>query len=89
MLGLRLDAETEAGLARAARRERRSKSEIARDALRAYLRRTDQDAELIAAVKRISALTGEEDLRWLDENQADLESLLNEEEAAFRTGRAA
>ena len=89
MLGLRLDAETEAGLSRIARREGRTKSDIARDALRQYLSRVEDDAALIAQVKAIAALTTEDDLLRLDESQADLEELMDEEEAVLRVGKAA
>ena len=82
MLGLRLDGETEARLARVARRQGRSKSDIARDALRLHLARLDDDSELVAEMRRIASLVIGEDLSFLDENQADLEELLAEEEAA-------
>lgn len=89
MLGLRLDAGTEARLARVAQREGRTKSDGVRDAIRAHLTRIDGDAELVEEVKRVAALTSEEDLAYLDELQDDLEDLLAEEEAALSVRRAA
>lgn len=41
MLGIRLDRETEEGLDSIARRTRRPKSQIAREAIRAYVARHD------------------------------------------------
>jgi RHH-type transcriptional regulator, rel operon repressor / antitoxin RelB len=52
MLGVRLDAETERGLEQLSRRSRRSKSDIAREAIRRFVMR--QDAQLIAEAKRQS-----------------------------------
>ena len=65
MLGLRLDGDTEAKLARLARREGRTKSDLVRDALKAYLRQADDDAALIAEVRihSVSALLSMEELK--------------------------
>ncbi len=52
MLGVRLDIETERQLASLAKRSRRSKSDIAREAIRTYVRR--HDATLIAEARRQS-----------------------------------
>lgn len=89
MLGLRLDREMDAQLARVARREGRTKSDVARGALRDYLTRADDDAALIAEVKRIAALTSDEDLAYLDGLQDDLEDLVTTEEQAMIRGRRA
>lgn len=89
MLGLRLDRATDEKLARVARREGRTKSDVARSALRDYLSRAEDDAALIAEVKRIAALTPEEDLAYLDELQDDLEQLLADEERSVSARRAA
>ena len=88
MLGLRLDTDTEAGLARVARRERRTKSDIARDAIRAYLARVEDDEALIAEVRAIAALMTEDELRELDASQDDLEAMLQDEEAALAATKA-
>lgn len=52
MLGVRLDQETERQLAALAARSKRSKSEIAREAIRRHVRRHDEG--LIAEAKRQS-----------------------------------
>jgi RHH-type rel operon transcriptional repressor/antitoxin RelB len=49
MLGVRLDPETEKALDRFANRSRRSKSDIAREAIRRYVRHSD--AKLIAEAR--------------------------------------
>lgn len=89
MLGLRLDAATEAGLSRIARQEGRTKSAIVREALRGYLSTVDDDAAMIAQVRAVSALSMEEDLNLLDAAQADLEDLLNDEETGYHASKAA
>jgi len=67
MLGVRLDPATERGLQEIARRSRRSKSDIAREAIEKYVRR--HDAALLAEARRQSlraAARGwsEEDAAW-------------------------
>lgn len=52
MLGVRLDPETEAGLARLAKQTRRAKSDIAREAVRRYVSR--HDAAYLAEARRQS-----------------------------------
>ncbi|WP_375428989.1 ribbon-helix-helix protein, CopG family [uncultured Sphingomonas sp.] len=84
-----MDNDTEAKLARLARREGRTKSDLVRDALRSYLRHADDDEALIAEVRRIAALTSESDLDELDASVDDLEELINAEEACAVTSRAA
>lgn len=69
MLGVRLDPETEAGLARLAKRTRRAKSDIAREAVRRYVAR--HDAAYLAEARRQSLAAsgeeGDEDAAMLDE----------------------
>lgn len=66
MLGVRLDTETERRLAAVARRTRRPKSDIAREAVREYLDRHDTEDELerqlgiVANVERNSAAAKQE-----------------------------
>jgi len=67
MLGVRLDSETERGLANIARRTRRSKSEIVREVVARYVRTHDE--ALIAEAKRqsqnaVSRGWSEEDAHW-------------------------
>ena len=52
MLGVRLDTETERQLTSLARRSRRSKSDIAREAIRKYVR--SHEVVLLAEAKRQS-----------------------------------
>lgn len=52
MLGVRLDAETEAALGKLARRTRRTKSDLVREAVRRYVWSNDQ--ELLAEARRQS-----------------------------------
>ena len=69
MLGVRLDPETEAGLARLAKQTRRAKSDIAREAVRRYVAR--HDAAYLAEARRQSLLAAAEEdddtLALLDE----------------------
>lgn len=55
MLGLRLDRELEAGLARVARQSHRSKSDVAREAIRQYLDRRYPRAEIDRQLVLIAA----------------------------------
>ena len=70
MLGIRLDAETEQGLQQLAARSRRSKSEIAREAIRRYVRQ--HDASLGAEARRQSLRATERGWTSEDEAWADL-----------------
>lgn len=65
-LGLRLDPALSRQLDRFAATTRRSKSDVARDALRAYLDRSSADEELRRELSAIAAATLEEDLVLLD-----------------------
>lgn len=65
-LGLRLDPALSRRLDRFAATTRRSKSDVARDALRAYLDRSSADEELRRELSAIAAATSEEDLAVLD-----------------------
>jgi RHH-type rel operon transcriptional repressor/antitoxin RelB len=74
MLGVRLDPDTERGLQQIARRSRRSKSDIAREAIERYVRQ--HDAALVAEARRQSlraAARGwsEEDEAWESAAAAD------------------
>ncbi|WP_375404213.1 ribbon-helix-helix protein, CopG family [uncultured Sphingomonas sp.] len=89
MLGLRLDGDTEAKLARLARREGRTKSDLVRDALKSYLRHAEDDEALIAEVRRIAARTPDSELNELDFAADDLEALIDAEEAGAVASRAA
>lgn len=55
MLGVRLDPETERGLDAIARRTKRPKSQIAREVIRAYVNRYDNEARARAEWRQISA----------------------------------
>ena len=72
MLGVRLPVDTENDLAAFARRTRRSKSDIARDAVREYLDRHRVDEEFRRQLRLIAAATSEDDLALVDERIADL-----------------
>lgn len=89
MLGLRLDEDMEARLASVARRQGRTKSEVAREAINAHLARIEGDVELVAEVRRIAALTSEADLGHLDDLQDDLERLMLDEEVGAAARKAA
>lgn len=56
MLGVRLDAETERRLAAAARRSRRPKSDIAREAVRQYLDRHEAGDEMERQLRAVGAI---------------------------------
>lgn len=66
MLGVRLDPETDRGLREIARRSRRSKSDIAREAIERYVRR--HDAALLAEARRQSLRAMERG--WSDDDEA-------------------
>lgn len=65
MLGVRLDPETERQLTTLAKRSRRSKSDIAREAISKYVRR--HDAALLAEAKRQSLRAAARG--WTDEDE--------------------
>lgn len=70
MLGVRLDAEMDRRLAAIAKRQRRSKSDLAREALQAFIAREDDQAEFVRQVKLAAEydLTpeGREEMEFLD-----------------------
>lgn len=72
LLGLRLDSDMEQRLGRFAMETRRSKSEIAREAVREYLDRHAMDAELQRQLSVIAAADDDDDLFWLDAMHDDL-----------------
>ena len=71
-LGLRLDAGLSRQLSRFATSTRRSKSDVARDALRLYLSRRAPDDDLQRELDAIAASTTDEDLMILDAIHDDL-----------------
>ena len=81
MLGIRLDADTEKSLGAIARRTRRSKSDIAREALVKHVRRLDQ--AYLAEARRQSLRAAEQDdpgiLDMLDSALIDLHDRYSEE----------
>ena len=89
MLGLRLDPDLEAGVARVARREGRTKSDVVRSALREFLGRTEADELLLSEVRTIAALTAPDELSQLDALNDDMEDLIAAEEARLAADRAA
>jgi RHH-type transcriptional regulator, rel operon repressor / antitoxin RelB len=72
VLGLRLDRDTEQRLVRFARETRRSKSDVARDAMREYLDRHAVDDEMQRQLKMIAAADRAEDLDLVDAAVDDL-----------------
>ena len=72
MLGLRLDSVMADQLERFAKATRRSKSDIARDAVREYLDRHALGDEYKRQVQGIAAATTKADLAWLDAVNDDL-----------------
>jgi RHH-type transcriptional regulator, rel operon repressor / antitoxin RelB len=72
VLGLRLDDAMEQRLGRFARESRRSKSDIARDAVREYLDRHAVDDEYKRQVRAIAAATTEAELARIDALSDDL-----------------
>jgi predicted transcriptional regulator len=54
MLGVRLDAEMDRRLTAIARRQRRSKSDVAREALQTFIAREDDQAEFVRQVQAIA-----------------------------------
>ncbi|MEH3107950.1 MAG: ribbon-helix-helix protein, CopG family [Sphingomonas fennica] len=72
MLGLRLERDLEERLDGFAAQTRRSRSQIAREALREYLDRHAIDAEWRRQIALIAASTTEEDLDRLDADHDDM-----------------
>jgi predicted transcriptional regulator len=72
MLGIRLNHELERRLAGFARKSRRTKSDIARDAVEEYLRRHANEDEFRRQVARVAGSTSAEELEFLDDIHADL-----------------
>jgi RHH-type rel operon transcriptional repressor/antitoxin RelB len=72
MLGIRLDAELEAGLSALARRTQRTKSDVAREAVREYLERHSLDVEYRRQVALVHEAQKGTDLDWLDAMTDDL-----------------
>ena len=72
MLGVRLDSAMAESLDRFAAATRRSKSDIARDAVREYLERHVTDDEYKNQVRTIAAMTTKADLDRLDRLHDDL-----------------
>lgn len=69
MLGVRLDPETEKALDRFAHRSRRSKSDIAREAIRRYVRQNDAKLAAEAKAQSLRAAArgwSAEDEAWSD-----------------------
>ena len=64
MLGIRLDAETEAGLARMAKQSRRSKSDIAREVLARHVRNHDDAMISEARRQSINASAHDDPEEW-------------------------
>lgn len=71
-IGLRLDEQLAQQLSRFAAATRRSKSDIARDAMREYLMRRDGVDDLRRAVLRIAAAASEAELASVDADHDDL-----------------
>ncbi len=65
-LGLRLDVSLSRQLVRFAASTHRSKSDVARDALRIYLSRRAPDDDLVREMEAIAAATSATDLALLD-----------------------
>ncbi|MEG3171672.1 ribbon-helix-helix protein, CopG family [Sphingomonas sp. ZB1N12] len=66
MLGVRLDSELEERLAAVARTQGRSKSDIAREAVRRYVERHDE--AFLAEARRQSLAAAAQDRRAIDED---------------------
>ena len=66
MLGLRLDSEMERRLVRFAAETRRSKSDIAREAVAEYLDRHGVDSEMQRQLRIVAAADATDDLDWAD-----------------------
>lgn len=84
MLGFRLDPTLFARLERFAVESHRSKSDIVRSAMREYLERHGEDAELQRELAAIAAATNDADLAELDAIHDDLMA----DEPVYRWARA-
>lgn len=76
MLGLRLDSETESRLVRLAAETRRSKSDIAREAVSEYLDRHGMDSEMQRQLRVIAAA---DEIESLDRADAVVDDLMRDE----------
>lgn len=88
MLGIRLDAQTEAGLARVAKLSGRTRSDIAREAICNYLRVAEQDDALDQELKAIGKATREADLAMLDTLNDELCQIIEQDERKYAQDRA-
>jgi predicted transcriptional regulator len=84
MLGFRLDAALSARLQHFSAQSHRSKSDIVRDAMREYLDRHGEDADLQRELAAIAASTTDADLARLDAIHDDLMA----DEPAYRWARS-
>ena len=84
ILGFRLDPALSARLQRFAVESHRSKSDIVRAAMREYLERHGEDADLRRELAAIAATTSDADLAELDAIHDDLMA----DEPAYRRARA-
>lgn len=66
VLGIRLSDQLETQLESQARREGRSKSDIARQAIVDYLRRHGDEDEYVRQARHLADRLDEQDLEWLD-----------------------
>lgn len=85
-LGLRLEPELQRQLALLARRTGRSKSDIAREAVRDYLDRHDEDAEFRRQVAALNRSYTAEDAAWVAASSASLCRALDEEDGGYDWG---
>ncbi len=81
MPGIRLPQDLDGSLGSLARRQRRSKSEVARDAIRDYIARHDSDAELVRQSMAVAAAEADpDDEAFLDALNDELLREIHEEE---------
>ena len=86
MLGLRLEAELQQQLATHSRRTGRSKSEIAREAVREYLVRHDGEAEFKRQVAALNDGYTPEDIARQGARTSEWLRLLDEEDGGYDWG---
>ena len=86
MLGLRLEPELQRQLATLARRTGRSKSDIAREAVRDYLDRHDDDAEFRRQVFLLQQGHTEEDAALAAARTVEWVRILDEEDGGYDWG---
>ncbi|MFD1951428.1 ribbon-helix-helix protein, CopG family [Sphingomonas arantia] len=72
MLGIRLNPDLEADLTALARRTHRTKSDVAREAVREYVDRHSLDAEYRRQVALVHEAQRGSDMDWLEAMAADL-----------------